>query len=197
MIIAAGYFVLDPGLHLAEDVGEFVGFAAKQGQSRDELSSLSGRSEMWQKMWKSFWDSPLIGHGYFVTTRTGRMYAWYEWGNWTAHNMWLQLLTTTGIVGLVLLVSTFGSLTLATLRGVMRSTECSKTGALLLLLTIWFAGWGCLNESLFGPMQPESVVFAVMFGLAAGRRDRRFSGRRQPANSRATRGLRLNAGVTP
>ena len=83
VMIAAGYIVLDPGLRLVEDLGEFVGLAARQGQSGDELSSLSGRSEMWNKMWMSFLDSPFIGHGYFVTTRTGRMYAWYEWGNWT------------------------------------------------------------------------------------------------------------------
>ena len=82
--------------------------------------------------------------------------------------MWLQLLTTTGAVGLILLLSAFAMLGLGMVRGVMYTTESANTSALLLLLTVWFLGWGCLNESLFGPMQPESVVYAVAFGLAAG-----------------------------
>ena len=44
--------------------------------------------------------------------------------------------------------------------------EAGKLGAFLLLLGVWYLGWGQLCESFMGPVQPESVVFYCLFGLA-------------------------------
>jgi hypothetical protein len=33
---------------------------------------------------------------------------------------------------------------------------------------LWYLGWGMVNESVAGPMAPESVVFYVVLGLLVG-----------------------------
>ena len=33
---------------------------------------------------------------------------------------------------------------------------------------LWYLGWGLVNESVAGPMAPESVVFYVVLGLLVG-----------------------------
>ncbi|MCM2375145.1 O-antigen ligase family protein [Aporhodopirellula aestuarii] len=165
-IIVTGYLVVDARLDGFYEVADSVGIYAKQGQSKKELSSLSGREEMWTKMWKSYWDSPLLGHGYFVTSKTGRMYVWYEWGNWTAHNFWLQALTTTGAIGLSLLVTGIGWIGLGLYRGYRQVANSSRSTAMIGFISLWYFGWGFLNSSFIGPLAPESVVFSVLIGVA-------------------------------
>ncbi|MFN3193522.1 MAG: O-antigen ligase family protein [Aureliella sp.] len=167
-LLFTSYVVADPGLSMVSSLGKDVGVYAKQGQTSAQLSSLSGRAEMWEKMWKSFTESPIIGHGYFVTTERGRIYVWQEWGNWTAHNVVLQTLTTTGVIGLSLLVIGFASLTVGIYFGSLRLSGIEPSVTLLLVFATWYAGWGFLNSSFIGPLTPESVVFACMLGIAAG-----------------------------
>ncbi len=161
------YLCLDPGLTLFDSVMEEVSRASAQGQTSAQIGSLSGRAEMWQKIWTSFQESPWIGHGYFVTSKTGRLYVWGEYGNWTAHNAYLQLLVTTGVVGGLLFVTgllNIGLRVVGKLGG--RDKASHRHACFVLVFAAWFVGWGFLNESVFGPLQPESVVFGVILGLA-------------------------------
>jgi len=165
-LLGTTYLLVDTrmeGVHFAADS---LGMFAKQGQSKKELSSLSGREEMWTKMWDSYLDSPIIGHGYFVTSKNGRIYIWYEWGNWTAHNFWLQALTTTGAVGLSLLMSGLFWIAIGMARGRKRIAESGRSVVMIFALTAWYFGWGFLNSSFIGPLSPESVVFAIILGIA-------------------------------
>lgn len=167
-MVFAGYFVCDPSLSLVEATGKKVGAFAKQDQSKSELGSLSGRAEMWDKMWRSYEKSPIIGHGFFVTTAKGRIYVWHEWGNWTAHNAGLQILVTLGAVGLGLMLLGFASLVRGVICGSRVLSDVGNTTTLLLLASVWYLGWGFLNESFAGPLLPEVVVFAALIGIAAG-----------------------------
>ncbi len=162
------YLAVDPRLELGEQAARDLGVFAKQGQTSNELGSLSGRSEMWEKMLNSFMDSPILGHGYFVTSKSGKIYVWYEWGNWTAHNVILQLLVTTGVVGCLLLLTGLGSIALGVASGRRRLDGARNSLLLVALASLWFVGWSFLNESFMGPLQPETVVFALMLGVAAG-----------------------------
>lgn len=166
--VGTAYLALDPRLALIDDAGRSIGLFATQGQSASELGSLSGRSEMWQKMWDSYLESPIIGHGYFVTSQQGRVYVWYEWGNWTAHNLYLQLLTTTGLVGTTLILGGLGYLLFAMLHGASGRRGVRPTAWFVCIVFGWIFGWALLNESFAGPLQPESLVFAVAVGVAGG-----------------------------
>lgn len=163
------YLALDPGFGLVSSVGESVGSYASRGQSAEELSAFSGREEMWDAIWTSFLQSPWIGHGYFVSSATGSIEVWYEDGNWTAHNTTLQVLVSTGVVGLCLLLAGLLIPVAFVLRRTLRNAESAGLPTLLLTLMTWFAAWGLMNESFMGPLQPESVVFFSVLGMAVGR----------------------------
>lgn len=163
-----GYACIDPGLVLFDRLAYRIGDFTSQGQSQAQLTSLSGRSEMWQKVWDSYLESPLLGHGYFMTSNTGQILVWDELGNWTAHNLGLQLLATLGVVGAVLFVVGIGSVVIRVIFQLgVNDKSIHQTAVFLLAIFLWFAGWGLLNASILGPLQPESVIFAVVLGLGA------------------------------
>ncbi len=160
------YLVVDPGERQAEHhVVEAIGHLHRGQQGR--LLEFSGRAEMWQIVWTSFQTSPWVGHGYFVTSANGDLFVWEEWGNHTAHNAILQTLASTGVVGLILFAVGIGYPFLSFLR---RATtpHARRLAQLLVVLSIWYLGWGLFNESITGPLAPESVVFYVVLGLVVG-----------------------------
>ncbi len=164
----AVYLALDPGVTLVVDS---IGVASKymgRGQGHRELAELSGRTEMWSAVWESFLQSPWIGHGFFVTSASGEIHVWREWSNWTAHNMWLQILVSTGVVGAALMAWGLGRVALQLFRGMIAGVISGRVILLLTALGVWYLGWSMTNESFFGPIQPESVVFFVLLGVAAG-----------------------------
>lgn len=164
------YLMADPKLKWTDQAIQGVEKYVRQGQSRYEFSSISGRSEMWGKMWESYQDAPWIGHGYFVTSKDGRIDVWGERGNWTAHNIYLQVLVSTGLIGLIF----FTLAVLIPIAGLLRRTRLgsgnrtTQTSILLATLISWYLLWGLLNSSIIGPTQPETVVFMVLYGLIIG-----------------------------
>ncbi|HIF00866.1 MAG: O-antigen ligase family protein [Fuerstiella sp.] len=163
------YLAVDPGFEAIHASQDAMTSYARRGQSADDMSAFSGREEMWQVMWESFRDSPWIGHGYFVTSRTGELTVWFKEGNWTAHNTLLQVLVSTGIVGTTLFVCGIIVLfAVAFWRNTLRF-ETPGISKLLVVIFFWFFCWGILNESIAGPLQPESVVFFSILGMALGR----------------------------
>lgn len=160
------YLAADPRMEVAEDAfGETATFL-KRGETAEQLTSLTGRTALWEAVWKEFCDSPLIGHGYFVTSAKGELDVWSGPANRTAHNVVLQVLVTTGVVGCLLFLWALGRPALAAARRIVADREQHPLGWLLLMLAVWYAGWGMLCESFMGPIQPESVTFFTMFGLA-------------------------------
>jgi O-antigen ligase len=167
-IVGTLYICLDPGLLVSDGIIEKINEFSVQGQTKHQLGNLSGRAEMWEKIWDSYLQSPWIGHGYFVTSESGRIFVWGEWGNWTAHNLFLQLIVTLGIVGALPFVIGIGSIVFRVF-GKIGSADVSthRLALLLSLMATWYVGWGMLNESFLGPMSPESIMFGVTLGLGA------------------------------
>lgn len=167
-IIGLGYLAIDPKLNGPDFAIQKTEKYVLQGQSTVQLKTISGRTEMWRKMWNSFLKSPWIGHGYFVTSRTGRIFVWDEWGNWTAHNMYLQVMVTTGLIGMFLFLVSMAVPMAGLVQGQLQATAIdSPLLALLFIIGSWFMVWGGLNSSVVGPTQPETVVFAIVYGLGA------------------------------
>jgi O-antigen ligase len=159
----AVYLTCDPQLDVVETGLGSTAKYVKRGAGSD-LKDLSGRSELWQVIWKSYRQSPWIGHGYMVSSAKGELYAWYAWGNWTAHNVVLQALVSTGVVGLVLLAGGVFAPVLALVRSRPRGHAC-QVALFAAFLGAWFAVWGMFNESFLGPVEPEPLVFFTTLGL--------------------------------
>src|ERR1039457_1452144 len=68
-----------------------------RGQKVEDAYTVSGRTEVWDIAIKSFRESPLFGHGYYSMTNTGKMYVWGAERWQTAHNVYLHVLTGTGL----------------------------------------------------------------------------------------------------
>lgn len=77
-MLTAAYLTFDSGLDLALGSASATVSFVERGEATD-LSDFSGRREMWQIIWNSFLESPWYGHGYFVSSSAGEIYAWYQW----------------------------------------------------------------------------------------------------------------------
>lgn len=165
MVAGNLYLWLDPSFSTVSSVLQTV----NRDQSAEEISSLSGRQEMWQAIWQSFLTSPWIGHGYFMSSSTGEIEVWYINGemlgaNWTAHNIWLQALVSTGVIGLSLFVVALFTPVVMTCFQAAYERDWKKINSWFVILLVWYLLWGVLNESFLGPLQPESVVFFLLYG---------------------------------
>ena len=166
--LGACYLALDADLSMArQTLGETTEYASR-GESVESLSSFTGRTELWEAIWDEFRKSMLVGHGYFVTSETGLLNVWTEPVNRPAHNVLLQVLVSTGLIGAALFI--WGLLRpLRKIADACRArAECRPMGGLLVIFGLWYFGWGQLCESFMGPVAPESVVFYSLFGLGLG-----------------------------
>jgi O-antigen ligase len=161
---------LDPGFEIAGDGLDLVTAYVSRGQTADELKNVSGRSEMWAAIWEQYQTSPILGHGYFVTSSNGKLDVWQGPANQDAHNILLQVLVTTGVIGMI----PFAWAMVRMVRAGINETDADWFW-LMTLTGIWFVGWsqGCVT--FLGPIRPESVVFFAVLGVAAGRVDVRIS----------------------
>lgn len=162
--------IVDPGFELLETAVRGTSQYVQRGQSSEQLRAVSGRMEMWEAVWKEFVKSPVIGHGYFVSSETGRLAVWNSRANHDAHHIVLQVLVSTGLIGGVL----FGWAVLRAISELLRLMICSTRGSfdrefgwLFLIIGLWYVGWsqGCVT--FMGPIRPESVVFFALLGLLA------------------------------
>jgi O-antigen ligase len=168
-LACAIYVTIDPGyLLISQGAAEITQYMTRD-QSVQQLAALSGREEMWTTMWESFLRSPLIGHGYFVSSESGLLYVWYVWANWTAHNFWLQVLVGTGLIGGALIAWALISYAARLVRARGKGVGLHRLTRIGIAVLIWQTCWGLTNESFAGPLQAESIVFFVVLGLVTGR----------------------------
>ncbi|MFK8114685.1 MAG: O-antigen ligase family protein [Rubripirellula sp.] len=167
-VFAILIIVVDPGLEL---IGSTLGASAeyvRRGQSADQLSGVSGRSEMWSAIWNEYQKSMMLGHGYFVTSAKGALFVWNKSSNFTAHNMILQVLVSTGAIGLILFFYALLQPLLCTLLLLKGSEFHRRLLGITVVISVWFFGWSMLSISFMGPIRPESIVFFTLMGVAIG-----------------------------
>lgn len=167
-VLAMAVVVIDPGFDGLSSTADVGASFVTRGQTADQIQNVSGRSELWAAVWKEFDDAMVLGHGYFVTSSSGSLNVWNEAHNYTAHNLALQILVSTGGVGFVIF-------TLSLLQ-VIASTSVLRLGdpfqrrmwIIALVFTVWFVGWAQLADAFMGPIRPESILFFAIMGIAIG-----------------------------
>ena len=160
--------MFDPGFHTFLSPNSTSVQYVTRGQTADQLRAISGREEMWSKIWAECRKSMVVGHGYFVTCETGELEVWGMKTNHTAHNLVLQVLAGTGLVGIALFLIALARPYLQFYRLLQFRGEARIVGVMLFFITLWFFGWSMLASSFMGPVRPESVVFFVFLGLGVG-----------------------------
>lgn len=167
-LTATFYLAVDPDLEMAEDATEAVAMYLARGADAEQLARVSGRAELWEAIAEEVAAAPVLGHGYFVTSRKGVLDVWDGPSNRTAHNILLQVLVSTGLIGTALFLAAMFQPVPGMVRALTRSGEDHRLATFLILLIVWYLGWGQFCESFMGPVQPETVVFYSLFGLSVG-----------------------------
>jgi O-antigen ligase len=130
--------------------------AASRSGTQEEIYNVTGRTEFWPYVFTQVGKSPLWGHG-FGSSRQ----ALYEFNGHSyhigelhhAHNTFLNVMLTTGFVGMVILAAMF----LGLLNSVLRYRQLFPA---LVLAVVTVAG---LTESLlFGPMPRTHTILWLM-----------------------------------
>ncbi len=117
-----------------------------------QIQGLTGRVNLWGDLMGLVQESPVLGHGFVASTRSGGLRIF------NAHNVFLQALLDTGIVGTAILVIALAALAASCIRELKRGSPRSAGfaaafAALLpvnLTVPIWGVGW-------------EKLVFAWAF----------------------------------
>jgi exopolysaccharide production protein ExoQ len=164
-LAGTAYPVLDPDMDLASRATQQVEDYATRGESAEEMATVTGRIELWAVIWEEYCESPVCGHGYFMCSVDGVVDAWGRPAHRTAHNVMLQVLSSTGLIGIALFLWAWVRVVRRVRRGLRDRPDDSRPGVLLALLGVWFLGWGLFSESFMGPLEPEVIVFFTMLGL--------------------------------
>jgi O-antigen ligase len=164
-----GYMMVDPGMKKLNQSMDTTGKYLVRGEDSESIRSGSMRTHMWDRVYQEFQKSPIVGHGYMVTSERGSFIVWGDLeANWTTHDVWLHMLATTGIVGAGLLL--WGLLRIVTwcassFKGGARDP---RTGGLLLLMLIWYNMWMLFDDTLIQAISLTSMDLYTLLGIAVG-----------------------------
>jgi O-antigen ligase len=166
IVLAIILLCIDPVTDLLNPVYRGGQAYFMRGQTGQEFLYVTGRPDKWKLAVEGFLDSPIIGQGYDVTSRTAFQYLYGSWQVINAHNLYLHILCGTGLVGMALFAWGIWNL-IAPLfsppRGVPRDLAI-----LVLLSVMWFFGIGLLELAFVSSVNSPGVVASVLFGIAVG-----------------------------
>lgn len=126
-----------------------------------EVTTLTGRTDIWKFAWSQIVEEPMLGYGHASSKHIFPLLYRQYWG-WTtthAHNMWLQIWFTTGLVGVMLLASVF----IAQFRYWLQTRDIGSLAVLVFVFVIGLAEAG----HIAGAPSTLTAVWAVWL---AGRR---------------------------
>lgn len=139
-----------------QTVETLVALIARSGRV-EQVSTLTGRTDIWRFVVSAIEQAPLFGYG-FASTREliPSGYAGpYGWTTTSAHNLWLQVWVTTGIVGLGMILTAV----LGLLRALVIAPAPLRDGLLVYVLFV-----GLLEP---GPMGPSVNLLTFLWIWAA------------------------------
>jgi O-antigen ligase len=123
----------------------------------DDVYTLNSRTELWTSVFRHIAAQPIIGYGYYASRYL--LMKDFIWGG-HAHNSLLEVLLTTGLIGLTIvgayLAYVFGT--------IIRTRNC-----LLLGVAVYILIQGMLNPLLFTPGLPMFVLTVALLNASAKR----------------------------
>ena len=136
--------------------GKDVLTLASRSGTQEEIYNVTGRTEFWPFVLKQIGESPLWGYGYGCSRQAlyeynGNSYQMGELHH--AHNTFLNVMLTTGIVGTLLLAAMF----LGLFDNVIRYRELFPALVLVILVVA-----GLTESLLFGPMPRTHTVLWLL-----------------------------------
>jgi hypothetical protein len=148
-------------------------------QITDAIGAGDSRLEIWRRVWRAFWDAPLVhklwGYGFNNVNQALALSGTNLLGTdelVDAHNIFLNSLLTSGVVGTALALAFLLWLSVHSIR-MLKEKETALLAAMIVLT---YAAQGMLN----GPQVLTEPVYLVGIGVAAGIvRPRQLS---EPAN---------------
>jgi O-antigen ligase len=163
--VLAGFVALLIAI-LGVDIADVLRLFSRTGHV-SEVTTLTGRTDIWSFAWSQIVKEPVFGYGHASSKHLFPLLFHQYWG-WTtthAHNMWLQIWFTTGLVGVVLLAGVFiaqsrywlqtrdpGSLALLVFVFVIGLAEAAHIAGAPTVLTAMWALW------VTAPRAPQNTV---------------------------------------
>jgi len=132
------------------------------GADTRSLESFTGRTEIWDMMLSDWSRSPISGYGY---PEWAEQLSSVKLGKWVApqaHNVYVQLLWESGLLGLALL----GSCSLALLYCAWKSPLQYRGGMVACVFLILVGGWTEITINLFAVPSVAFAVFNIVFVAA-------------------------------
>ncbi len=169
-IAAAGlgvWLLIQP--HLLHQVLRALAELVSRSGQVFELTSFTGRVEIWRFSIERWLAAPWLGYG-LGGPRQVISEGWSNrWGGTTgtAHNMLLESLMSVGLVGTTILFVGVALLLVELLkhyRRCERSTDERRFRWLLLALALFIIIDGCMEKSFAGLPSPQTIVLAMLLG---------------------------------
>lgn len=141
---------------------------SRSGQT-SEITSFTGRSDIWAASWKLIQAKPLFGYGMgSIRAELPKAYA-DVWGNTytTAHNFILESLISVGITGTALLLGVLVSMTVGLIKLVPRfskrdtRSDTTWVGINALRCAVFLWTYSSMEKSFAGTLQPTTMTFGL------------------------------------
>lgn len=177
-LLFVAYCIADPYLdRVAAATGKIEAFL-KRGQSTHELRGLGGRMENWTGVAQGLTEHPTAlfhGFGYSMATPSGKRWVDGAFRRYTGHNIILDVLAGTGLLGLIPFLLGAAALLGHALLGFTRRLGAIHFLGILMLLYSLLSG--IFGDSIVGPIDPTSVAVFVVIGAGLGSAAHAVSGR--------------------
>ena len=165
------YVVSDPDLGLSELALQRVERYIDRENDPDQYrTTFNGRTQVWEIAWTSFAASPWLGQGYYNIAPTATVELWGHEQRAHAHNLPLQMLVSTGVIGFLLWTWAMGAPYWRALSGsrvgrdVDRATS-RRIWEFALVVGGWFFLWCQFTVSFMGTPQVETSIYFALVGL--------------------------------